>query len=310
MPCVKRNVADIGFYTAFAIRLLEADQETMIGTEATIDIFRDLVSGLIPILTFDDPSEEANKRPKLDEPARFPVAKAEELASMLHQCMKLNLPHEVDQILARLDSIKDASPDFTTKIFPDLLCPFLGNTARNIWGGWTAADHEALAKISAEVLEKFRSFAQSVLQEFISRHVGPKPMEPVEPGTPQLGPCPKSCQDCEQLQQFLGQDRLNISFASTDRMHLEHLTSRLPKGTDESTGMVAYATEITDKITLEEVEFSLKIRKVDGRTKLAIRKWDQRRQDAERWLNRIDYSDRPKLLGDKYDEIFRPLKTR
>ncbi|KAH0545386.1 hypothetical protein FGG08_000527 [Glutinoglossum americanum] len=285
LPFVKVNVSNTAFTMAFLTKLFEAGEGGKIDKSVVTNVFRDTLLELIPEfeLSFDSAN---NKRQKtINDPGDPPSPKSNlclpiplvrvmnghNAANLVGQCISLGLDSETHEILNKLTF---ESQNTYPSVFESMLLPFLKQLVA------------VLQKTNAHLHDiRYQHFAQQLLNAYICRFVRTETRDWLRP---HYG-C--GCDDCNQLDRFLSDERFGSVSFSMVRKRREHIASRLP---------VSRYSIVTMKTSSP---YWLVISKTDEGC-LSVVKWKERCEKALGWIKGLGTEEELRgVLGLKYEEI-------
>jgi hypothetical protein len=292
LSLVVHHVSNMSFALGFVTSVFDAGQKGTIAPNVVTDVFRTVLSGLVPAFTLDSPAG-TNKRRKTTEPNwRRSLIKVEDVAALLHQCITLNLIADVDEILAKLTHCAENEDAFPTDLLTFLkhLCSILHNSYKV--KPWDISSTPPVADIP----ERYRRFAQSILEACATRYIGAEPKPLGANWTRAARGC--GCGDCKLLDRFLLDAKREVfSFAYADQSRREHLERQLRL---EWGRTAEYETEKSGE---EGSENRLVVRKREVKSPL-LEEWVRRRSKAGFMVREIGNERQlRRLLAERYDEL-------
>ncbi|KAI9771775.1 MAG: hypothetical protein M1835_006386 [Candelina submexicana] len=290
LPIAKKFVSNTPFTIEFTRRLFKAGEENRIPENAVSNVFRDLLSDLIPAFTLDVQTPSP-KRPRFDyvsydsersetsEDSEPSLISGEDLADLIEQCISLGLEDEVDQILTKLQTEISNVDTFALSTF---VIPFL---------------EEFLAILEDQQIPlstpPYQSFIKHALNTYITRYVDLEPARPKDGTRKELEGKGCGCKDCKSLNEFLvdpAKKSTTFSMAEKRRKHIELRIGPIPH--------LKVETIRTTK------PYSLKLEKcTEADWEEDHDRWEKRSNDVKGQMKELGLEKLREVLGEQYDEL-------
>ncbi|KAI9706510.1 MAG: hypothetical protein M1836_003516 [Candelina mexicana] len=289
LPIAKKFVSNSSFTIGFTRGLFGAGEKNRIPENAVSNIFRDLLSDLIPAFTLGV-QVPSPKRPRLgytsydsersetSEESEPSLMTGGELADLIEQCISLGLEHEVDQILIKLQT---EISDMDTSDLGTFVIPFLEEFL-------TILEEQEIPLSTP----RYQSFFKHALNSYITRYVNLEPAPPKDGTRKELEGTGCGCKDCNSLNEFLfdpAQKSTTFSMPEKRRKHIELRIEPIPH--------LKVETIRTTK------PFSLKVEKTEADWKEEHDMWEKRSKEVEKQLKGLGLQKLREILGEKYDEL-------
>jgi hypothetical protein len=278
---VKDHIRCTPFAVAF-LRLFAAGKQGEMPQETISTIFQELLDSMIATFSLrhvpeseTSPDIHANCQRRTADVRRAPID-GQHIAELLSVSIRFNLTTQTDGLLesliseARVVDIRD---------YESMLLPFLKQTKQVL------KDHNIpLCHVS------FRRLYQTILISYITRYVGKKPERGINWTRPNVG-C--RCGDCAGLNQFLSSPSQIVGrfpVAKKRRQHLHQMLDR--SGSD--------CTHVTERYGSPQ---TLLVTKTHDNLARAVKKWEQRAEEARKWILDLGKRDLEQLLCPNYEDL-------
>ncbi|KAI9712170.1 MAG: hypothetical protein M1812_007008 [Candelaria pacifica] len=298
LPVVKKFVSKTSFAIEFARRLFEAGEESKIPQNAVSNVFRDVLSDLIPAFTLDVQTSSSkspryrytsfrNSRSETPDNSKSSLMKGGELADLIKQCISLNLEPEIDQILTKMRTeISQISPT----IFESFIPPFLKQLL----------DILQQQKIPLST-PRYRSFYQQTLNTYIKKNVDTEPTQPENWKREKKG-C-GVCEDCKFLNEFLIDPIMHSTTFSMSDKRRKHIQNRIEPNIEPNSQYNKACSGFEINTIRTTKPYSLKIEKTENKWKDKYDIWEKRSKEVEKQFQGLGMGRMREVLGDRYDEL-------
>jgi hypothetical protein len=302
--CVKDHIRCTPFVVAF-LRFFAAGKQGQMLQETTPAIFRELLASMIATLSLrHEPERETTpdvptKCQRLTEIGHYrathgpkhrtaKVRRApidgENIAELLSVCLSLNLTTEADGLL---ESLMSEAGHVHIRDYQSMLLPFLKQTKQVL------KDHNIPFTHNS-----FRLLYQSILSSYFARYLGKEPARGGSWTRPKVS-C--RCRDCTELNRFLSSPTEIVGrfpLAKSRRQHLHQMLDG--NGSD--------CTHVTERRGTPQ---TLVVTKTHDAASRAQTEWEQRAEEARKWIEVLGRHDLEQLLGEDYEYIttFRAVRN-
>ena len=294
LPLVKKHTSNVDFILSFLTALFRAGEAEKLRVEVVKNVFSDILADVIPEIDLQDRDSpdsgrsqagfEYNKRRRLGyyhnhathvaTEVNSKVMTADKLATLIHQCEKLGLWHEIDQVA---DKIGSHAPNANTVTFERLYLPLLEQLLLIIEQRPNCASTPSYAKI-------FRT----VIQSYFKIYVQSPPPKPTGFERQPRG-CGPHCEDCVSLDAFLKDAKRPTAHFAVKAQRREHLEQRLMAST--------CSTEVVKNGT----PYTLVVKKRGMEWENAMKEWEGRCDFANTKVEEIGVEKLRGLLGDEWE---------
>lgn len=291
LPLVKIHTSNAYFTLAFLAGLFRAGEADTLRLEVVQTLFKDILSDMIPDLQLqyagvgrEQSRNEFAKRRRFDYDSHgYPVAEdlnaksmtAENLATLFHNCEKLGLLHELDQLTGKIASY---APNANVMNLEHLLLPLLKQLQPPVESGFQSL-----------LTQSYNTLFRTILSSYINVYVQPAPLKPTGLERQPRG-CSLQCEDCVKLDAFLKTpDRPRIQFSVHTRRRV-HLEERL-KQSNCSTETIKCGSPYT-----------LVVKKTGLEWDKAMKEWKQRCAVASKAVEEIGFEKLRGLLGSRWED--------
>lgn len=289
LPFVKKHASDTAFSITFLVLLFEAKRDGVTNDAVAKNIYRDVLTDLIPTfrLDIDTPSPKkaryhysisTDTEPKQSKTISIDPT---DIASLLDHCRVMQL---TDERLAIMDQLVESSKTVEPSGFGNLFIPLLTRLVE-------------LSRVNNISLDAYisNSCSQDVLTLYVQRYIGPEPAKPLDWAQARTG-C--GCEDCQKLSRFMVDPMKQVIWFPLAEKRRRHLASKL-----RDTG----CTFDTER---QGPRHTLVVFKTLSKWQESLNEWKARCKLASQSLSTVGTEAVKQIFGERYEEFasFKALK--